>query len=398
MPGQVEPGAQRGQRPGRQARQVDRVLDQLAVERRQRRLRRRQRHAELRLHRRRRQVWRGDDVVQPQEGRAGRRLPLEDVERRPRQPAARQRRGQRRLVHQPAARAVHHVGARLQPRQLARADHPLRLGLQPQVQRQDVGARQEVVERQRVRPDRLGDAGRDVGVVGEHLHPEGARAGGHLAPDPPQPEHAERLVVELVADERLALPAPGLQAGVGARDAPQQRQQQAERVLGGGDRVRPGGIEDHDAPLGRRGHVDVVGAHARARHHPQRPPRGQQVGGHPRLAAHDQRVVARQGAAQLVGREPGAHVDRGLAPQDRQPLLRQRVADQDLVPLHVHLHALCHPPIPRRSPGAAHPLAGRSAKRSNSTPSVPDPPRSYGHTNAPSAWKGARWRVSARLG
>ena len=59
------------------------------------------------------------------------------------------------------------------------------------------------------------------------------------------------------------------QRALGDADVAREREQQRERVLGGRDDVRLGGVADDDARRGRRGDVDVVDADARAADHAQ---------------------------------------------------------------------------------------------------------------------------------
>jgi hypothetical protein len=68
---------------------------------------------------------------------------------------------------------------------------------------------EDLVERDALDLHRLGAAGREVGVVGEHPHPEGLSALGDLAADAAESDDAEGLAEELDAGERLAVPLPG---------------------------------------------------------------------------------------------------------------------------------------------------------------------------------------------
>ncbi len=120
--------------------------------------------------------------------------------------------------------------------------------------------------------------GRDVRVVGDHVHAErrgrarpragrsgrsrGSRASSRTARSP------ENL-------ERSHLPAG--QRGVGLGDVARERQQQRHRVLGGGDHVGLRRVGDDDPALGGGVHVDVVDARRR----PGRP----RAAGRPRRAA-----------------------------------------------------------------------------------------------------------------
>ena len=112
----------------------------------------------------------------------------------------------------------------------------------------------------------LGD---DERVVADDAHPEPQRAPRDLAPDPAEAEDAEGLVGQLDSAPARALPAPLLQRGVRLRDVAGERDEQADRVLRGGDDRRLRGIRDDDSPARGRCDVDVVHAHARATDHLQ---------------------------------------------------------------------------------------------------------------------------------
>src|SRR5207247_2212829 len=71
-------------------------------------------------------------------------------------------------------------------------------------------------------------------VVRGDAHPEPERPPRHLLADPPEAEYAERLALQLDPAVAPALPASLLQRGVRLRDVARERDQQADRVLGGG--------------------------------------------------------------------------------------------------------------------------------------------------------------------
>src|SRR5699024_8568529 len=111
----------------------------------------------------------------------------------------------------------------------------------------------------------LGGAGVvDVGVVGQERHAEGAQALGDELADAAEAHHADGLLQQLHAGELLALPAAGLNGGVGAAEVPQRGEDKRDRELRGGDDVGGRGVDDHDARGGGAGDVDVVQAHAGA--------------------------------------------------------------------------------------------------------------------------------------
>ena len=194
----------------------------------------------------------------------------EDVEGRAGDLARAQRREQRVLVEQLAAGGVDdpHAG----PHRLERggADGAARLRGQRQVQGEEVGGRVHVLRRLDPLGAELAEAlGRDVRVVGDDAHPEPERAARDLLPDPAEAEDAERLAGELDAAVRAALPAALLQRGVRLRDVARERDEEADRVLRGGDDRRLRRVRDDDPAPRRRVDVDVVDAHARAPDHLQ---------------------------------------------------------------------------------------------------------------------------------
>ena len=169
----------------------------------------------------------------------------------------------------------------------------------------------------------LGDALRgDVRVVGDGAHPERARPRGHEPADAAVAEQRERLVGELDAREALALPGAVAQRALGRADVAREREQQCERVLGGRDDVRLGGVADDDARRRRGVHVDVVDPDSRAADHAQL------------AGARDERRVDRRGRAhdeRLGVRERGGEIGAGLELDDLAGLAQQlqaRVGDR----------------------------------------------------------------------
>jgi hypothetical protein len=112
-------------------------------------------------------------------------LGIEDVERQPAEPAISQRGERRGGVEHLAARGVDEDRARREGGDLRGADHAARLRGQRHVQRQDVGAAQQLVER----GGALGKAG-DVRIVRAEPHPERAGEARHAAADLPESHDA----------------------------------------------------------------------------------------------------------------------------------------------------------------------------------------------------------------
>ena len=149
-----------------------------------------------------------------------------------------------------------------------------------------------------------------------------ARARGHEPADAPEAEQRERLALELDAREALALPPALAQRALGHADVAREREHQRERVLGGRDDVGLGRVADDDAGRGRRRHVDVVDADARAADHAQLGRARDQRGIDLRGRAHDERLGVGE-----RGREIGARPElEHLAGSAQQ--LEARVGDR----------------------------------------------------------------------
>src|SRR5207249_4101756 len=164
---------------------------------------------------------------------------------------------------------------------------------------------------------------------------------GDLLAVPADPEHANRLVRELEAAVRLALPPPFLQGCVRLRDVAREGDEEADRVLGRGDDRRFGRVRDDDSAARRGLDVDVVDAHSRPPDHFQLRRSVDQVSVQlGRRADHDRVVVA-------------------------DPLREIRVAiEVDVEALLQEPHAGFGDLLPNEDPGPAHTCA-RSAYASS---------------------------------
>ena len=112
-------------------------------------------------------------------------------------------------------------------------------------------------------PSSLEALGGDELVEGDDLHLEALGALGDELADAAEADDAEGLAVELGALELGPLPGAADQRAVGLGHVAAEGQHQRQRVLGGGDRVRFGGVGDDHAASRRRRDVDVVDAGAR---------------------------------------------------------------------------------------------------------------------------------------
>ncbi len=142
--------------------------------------------------------------------------------------AAADRFGQRRLVHQPAARGVDDDDARLGLGQRVLVDQAGRLGCLGQVHRDEVGAGQQFVQGQQFDAQLRGAGRRHVGVVGDDVGAERRDPLGDQLADAAQPHDADGLAEDLGARELRALPGVFAQRGVGRRDLPGRGQQQRQ--------------------------------------------------------------------------------------------------------------------------------------------------------------------------
>jgi len=169
---------------------------------------------------------------------------------------------QRRFVDHATTRAIDQQRVRLHQCELRSVDEAERLTPERHVQRDDVGARKHVVERHELGRESLGARARDERIGRQQVHAEGGGAMRDCPADPSEPDDAERLAGEFGADERLAFPVPGPNRRDGARGVAHERKHQREGLFGRGERVRPRGIEDDDAGVGRCSDVDRVDADA----------------------------------------------------------------------------------------------------------------------------------------
>ncbi len=236
---------------------------------------------------------RDDDVAVALEQRVvGDRLAREDVERGAGDLAGVERVLERRVVDELAARAVDHADAVLHLRERLGVQPAARLGRLGQVDRDEVGLGVDVGARLGLLDAQLAVAlGAHERVEGDHAHPEAARAGRDELADAAEPEHAERLLVDLDPAELRALPLARGQRAVRLRDVARQREHQRHGVLRGGDDVRLRRVGDDDAALGGRLDVDVVDADAGAPDHLQVVGLLDQVRGQLRGRADQDRVV-----------------------------------------------------------------------------------------------------------
>ena len=195
------------------------------------------------------------------------------------------------------------------------------------MEREEVGGRVDLGDGLDALGAELAEAvGRDERVERDDAHAEAERAARDLLADPAEAEHAERLAAELDAAVRAPLPAALLERGVRLRDVARERDEEADRVLGGGDDRRLRRVRDDDPASGRGLDVDVVDADARAADHLEALGALDQLGGELRRRANDDRVVA---ADDLLERAVGVDVDVEARAQELDAGRGDLLADED---------------------------------------------------------------------
>ena len=283
-----------------------------------------------------------------------------DVDRCARDLPRLESRDERVLVEELAARGVDDAHAVAHLRDRVRVDRIARLVVQRQVQGQEIGLREHLVELRALDPELAKALDADERVVCHDLHLQPRRAARDLAPDAAETEDAERLVGELDTAPLRAFPAALPQRGVRLRDVPRQRDEQADRVLGRGNDVRLRCVGDDDAAACRRVDVHVVDAHPRSADDAQLRRRLDQLCSDLRRGADDQRVG-------VVERRFGVDDDvEATRAQQLDPGVRDRLADD-------HLHACTAPapakPAPRLLRNSVKPTSrGRFARTPRTLP------------------------------
>ena len=204
---------------------------------------------------------------------------------------------------------------------------------QRRMQRDEIGALEQIVEFDLLDADILGALRRQERIERDHLHAQAERAVGDDRADIAAADHAQRLAGDLDPHEAVLLPLAGLGGGIGLRNFARQRQHQGDGVFGGGDRIAERRVH-HDDALGRGGgNLDIVDADAGAADHfqPRRlldDFRGRLGGGADREAV----IIADDlGELFLVLAEIGLEIDLDAAIlEDLHGGGRQRVGNENL--------------------------------------------------------------------
>ena len=199
------------------------------------------------------------------------------------------------------------------------------------VQGDDVGARQQLVERHLLHVEVAGALVGEIGIEGDDPHLQAVGTLGHDRADIAAADDAEGLARELHAHEARLLPFAGLGGFVGGGNLAGEREHHGDRMLGRGDGVAVRRVHDDDAALGRRGHIDVVDADAGAADHLQIRCGGKDLGGHLCRGAHGEAVIVGDGRLEVGRLQAGADIDLNAAlAEDRDRVGAQFIGDQDL--------------------------------------------------------------------
>ena len=241
--------------------------------------------------------------------RIGLRLGLEDIERGAGNVAGAQLVDQRLLVDQAAAGAVDNPGAWLHELERRTIDEVLGFSAERHVHGQKIHARQQIFEINQLETEIGGDLLRHVRVGDNDFHLHRLSAARHLATDATEADDADRLVLELDAEVRRAVPLATANGRRGRRYVPGAAKQERHRMLGSGDRVAPGQVH-HQHPGGRcRFHIDVVDADAGATDDAQVLPGGDRRRIHELLRVDDDAVIRGDDIGQRAGLAVGLVVD-----------------------------------------------------------------------------------------
>ena len=186
-----------------------------------------------------------------------------------------QRLDQRGLVDDRAARRVDEVRGRLHLRRARGVDQVARLGRQRAVQRDDVGGREQLVERAGSAPRaRRSTAGSAAAAAGVDDRPSRTRGRGarSRAPIWPEADDAERLALDARAEVEVHAPRPGAPARTSRSPSPSRRVaiRISANAMSAVASVRTPGVFVTITPrAAQAGDVDVVVADRDVRDDPQ---------------------------------------------------------------------------------------------------------------------------------
>jgi len=219
-----------------------------------------------------------------------------------------QRVAQSSFVDQPPASAIDNPHAVFRFRKAGGIEHVPCLSGERRMQRNEIRLAKKIIQLIGKLDLHAARAGRgQVGIECNHAHAEGDGAPTQFAADAAHSDHAQNLVVKLDALQILSVPLSAAHGGVRLRNLARHGKKKRKCVLGGGDSVTAGRIEDDDAALGGGFDIHIVNAHASAAHHSQRSSCLQNGGIHFCFAAYDDGAEAGDKFQKLRLGEAGFH-------------------------------------------------------------------------------------------
>ncbi len=132
------------------------------------------------------------------------------------------------------------------------------------MEREVVGAGDELFERDELDAVFARDGGGDEGVAADDFEAEAAGAACDFKADTAEAENAEGFAAQLRALQRFLFPLAGVHGAVGDGKLARKGEHEADGELGDGDGVGAGRIHDDDAAARGGFGIDVVDAHAGA--------------------------------------------------------------------------------------------------------------------------------------
>ena len=296
---------------GGQARHVDRVGDPAEQQEIAHLLGDLDRDIDLRFAGRGAEVRGRDEVGRAEQGRVLGRLGLEHVERRAADLAAVERVLQRRLVDQPAARAIDDPHARAWSWPAPRGSRMPRVWSVSGVWSVMKSARASSVSRSAFStPISTARSGvRKGSKATTFILSPSARAGDDRA-DIARADQPQRLAGHLDPHEAVLFPLAGLGRGVGLGQLAGEREHQGDGMLGGGDRIAERGVHHHHAALRwRRGYRHCRPRSRRGRRPSAWSPLSSSLGRDLGRRADRQPVIFADDRRQLVGGLAGDFID-----------------------------------------------------------------------------------------
>ena len=132
------------------------------------------------------------------------------------------------------------------------------------MQRDHIGAHQQIVKGQFLYPQLGGTLFRQIGVIGDDMDMQTARSIAYDLPDVAHADDPQGLVGKFSPQKARFFPFARMGRGVGRRNLPGDGKHQGDAVLGSGDGVAKGRVHDDHAPPRGLLRVDIIDADAGA--------------------------------------------------------------------------------------------------------------------------------------